>query len=166
MKFILHLPLKKKPPLKPAASHPIFPTSMIPHVSPFCQSLIPFAVDLWYNGHVVNSQNSLFHTEGGEFPLSELEILVSFIVSVAAGIATHYICKWLDRHKWRQQPKNESPRSCNSGGFPYARWAISIVVSFTFSIPHRLWIFQVSVPIFIIRTSEISIQKVLYFLLP
>ncbi len=25
-------------------------------------------------------------------------ILLSFIVSVAAGIATYYICKWLDRH--------------------------------------------------------------------
>ena len=84
---------------KPAAAHPIFLTSIIPHISPLCQSPIPFAVDLCYNGHVVNSQISLFHTEGGEFPLSELEILVSFIVSVAAGIATHYICKWLDRHK-------------------------------------------------------------------
>ena len=60
---------------------------------------LSFLVDLWYNGHVVNFPNSLFHTEGGEFPLSELEILVSFVVSVAAGIATHYICKWLDRHK-------------------------------------------------------------------
>ena len=25
-------------------------------------------------------------------------ILVSFFVSVAAGIACYYICKWLDRH--------------------------------------------------------------------
>ena len=118
MKFILHLPLKKKLPLKPVASHPIFLTSIIPHISPLCQSPIPFAVDLWYNGHVVNSQNSLFHTEGGEFPLSELEILVSFIVSVAAGIATHYICKWLDRHKWRQQPKMKAPGVAAPGAFP------------------------------------------------
>lgn len=25
-------------------------------------------------------------------------ILTNFIVSVAAGIACYYICKWLDRH--------------------------------------------------------------------
>ncbi len=25
-------------------------------------------------------------------------VLVSFIVSVTAGIVTHYICKWLDSH--------------------------------------------------------------------
>ena len=25
-------------------------------------------------------------------------VLVSFIVSVMAGIVTHYICKWLDSH--------------------------------------------------------------------
>lgn len=27
-----------------------------------------------------------------------LSILVSFFVSVAAGIVGYYICKWLDRH--------------------------------------------------------------------
>lgn len=27
-----------------------------------------------------------------------MSILTNFIVSVAAGIACYYICKWLDRH--------------------------------------------------------------------
>lgn len=27
-----------------------------------------------------------------------LEILISFLVSVAAGIISYYVCKWLDRH--------------------------------------------------------------------
>ncbi len=26
-----------------------------------------------------------------------LEILISFLVSVAAGIISYYVCKWLDR---------------------------------------------------------------------
>ena len=27
-----------------------------------------------------------------------MEYFIGFFVSVAAGIASHYICKWLDRH--------------------------------------------------------------------
>lgn len=27
-----------------------------------------------------------------------MDILIAFLVSVAAGIAANYICKWLDRH--------------------------------------------------------------------
>jgi capsular polysaccharide biosynthesis protein len=27
-----------------------------------------------------------------------LEIIIGFVVSVAAGIVSYYICKWLDRH--------------------------------------------------------------------
>ncbi|MET3749978.1 hypothetical protein ABID24_001213 [Blautia caecimuris] len=27
------------------------------------------------------------------------EIIISFLVSVTAGIASYYICKWLDRNK-------------------------------------------------------------------
>lgn len=27
-----------------------------------------------------------------------MEILLSFLASVVAGIAAYYICKWLDRH--------------------------------------------------------------------
>ena len=69
---------------------------MIPHVSPFCQSPISFAVDLWYNGYAVNFSDSLFYAEGGELPLSVYDIVISFFVSVAAGIATYYICKGLD----------------------------------------------------------------------
>ena len=43
--------------------------------------------------------NSLAHptpaTGGGE----HMAILIAFLVSVAAGITCHYICKWLDRRK-------------------------------------------------------------------
>lgn len=27
-----------------------------------------------------------------------MEIFLSFVVSVAAGVVSYYICKWLDRH--------------------------------------------------------------------
>lgn len=36
----------------------------------------------------------IWQQKGGE----SMEILLSFLVSVAAGIAAYYICKWLDRH--------------------------------------------------------------------
>ncbi len=32
--------------------------------------------------------------EGGE----SMELLITFLVSVVAGIVAYYICKWLDRH--------------------------------------------------------------------
>ena len=41
----------------------------------------------------------IWQQKGGE----RMEILLSFIVSVAAGIATYYICKWLDRHARKEQ---------------------------------------------------------------
>ena len=34
------------------------------------------------------------YEEGGE---GLMEIITAFLVSVAAGIVTYYICKWLDR---------------------------------------------------------------------
>lgn len=34
-------------------------------------------------------------TEGGDY----MVILISFIVSVGAGVVSHYICKWLDRSR-------------------------------------------------------------------
>ncbi len=27
-----------------------------------------------------------------------MQLIIGFLVSVVAGIASHYICKWLDRH--------------------------------------------------------------------
>ena len=32
-----------------------------------------------------------------------MDIIISFLVSVAAGVAPYYICKWLDRHDRREQ---------------------------------------------------------------
>ena len=32
-----------------------------------------------------------------------MELLISFLMSVAAGIAAYYICKWLDRHHHKEQ---------------------------------------------------------------
>ena len=73
---------------KPAASQPVFLTSIIPHISPLCQSLISFPVDLWYNGHAVDS----LQQRGG----ARMEYLISFLISVGASIVAYYICKWLD----------------------------------------------------------------------
>ena len=35
----------------------------------------------------------------------DLEILTSFLVSVAAGIAAYYICKWFDRDDNGNEPR-------------------------------------------------------------
>ena len=37
-----------------------------------------------------------FRRKGGA---SAVNIIIAFMVSVAAGVVTHYICKWLDGHK-------------------------------------------------------------------
>ena len=31
--------------------------------------------------------------------VSAMNIIIAFLVSVTAGVVTHYICKWLDGHK-------------------------------------------------------------------
>ncbi|WP_207646214.1 hypothetical protein [Pseudobutyrivibrio sp. ACV-2] len=41
--------------------------------------------------------------EGG---VSTLDVVVAFLVSVMAGIACHYICKWLDRDESGNEPKD------------------------------------------------------------
>jgi len=28
-----------------------------------------------------------------------MEMMIAFLVSIAAGIVSHYICKWLDWHR-------------------------------------------------------------------
>ena len=33
--------------------------------------------------------------------------IVTFILSVAAGVASHYICKWLDKIMSDNQPKSK-----------------------------------------------------------
>jgi len=33
---------------------------------------------------------------------ADMSVLSSFLVSVVAGIAAYYICKWLDRHDKEQ----------------------------------------------------------------
>lgn len=47
----------------------------------------------WYNVPAVPPYT--WQQEGG----ARMEILLSFLVSVAAGVAAYYICKWLDRHR-------------------------------------------------------------------
>lgn len=32
-----------------------------------------------------------------------MDIIISFLVSVTAGIAAYYICKWLDRYDHKEQ---------------------------------------------------------------
>jgi hypothetical protein len=46
---------------------------------------------LWYSGNA-----ALLHS-GSRGEVEMLEILISFLVSVAAGIISYYVCKWLDR---------------------------------------------------------------------
>ena len=38
-----------------------------------------------------------------------MEILISLLVSVMAGVAVHYICKWLDGNSSDNQPKKNPP---------------------------------------------------------
>ena len=48
------------------------------------------------------------------------EILVTFLVSVLAGVVSYYICKWLDSNSpngTAHRNEQESPQSCNSEGF-------------------------------------------------
>lgn len=48
-------------------------------------------VEIWYNG---GAGLRYLQQEGGE----QMEVLIGFCVSVAAGIVSTYICRWLDRH--------------------------------------------------------------------
>lgn len=41
--------------------------------------------------------------EGG---VSTLDVVVAFLVSVMAGMACHYICKWLDGDDTGNEPKD------------------------------------------------------------
>lgn len=36
---------------------------------------------------------------GNRKGVNTVEFIIGFLVSVVAGIASHYICKWLDRHR-------------------------------------------------------------------
>ena len=46
-----------------------------------------------YNSNVTASQT------GDRKEVPAVEILLSLIVSVVAGVISHFICKWLDGHK-------------------------------------------------------------------
>lgn len=39
--------------------------------------------------------------------------ILSLAISVAANILSYFVCKWLDKRKWQQQPDkpNETPGS-------------------------------------------------------
>lgn len=47
-----------------------------------------------------------------------MELFVSFVLSVAAGVVSNYISKWLDgKHKdSKHSQREEPPWSCNSEG--------------------------------------------------
>lgn len=45
-----------------------------------------------------NLPAALLHT-GNRKEVCGLEILTSFLVSLAAGIVGYFVCKWLDRHR-------------------------------------------------------------------
>ena len=52
--------------------------------------LLSFFVGMWYNKFVTAS-----YTGTGR-GVSVMEIMLSFIISVTAGVVAYYICKWLD----------------------------------------------------------------------
>lgn len=54
----------------------------------FFSNKLDFIAFVGYDIHAVDS----FRQEGGDF----VEIFVTFILSVLAGVAANYICKWLD----------------------------------------------------------------------
>ena len=37
-----------------------------------------------------------------------MDLAISFLVSVAAGIVAHYVCKWLDRDGTGDQPEDQA----------------------------------------------------------
>lgn len=41
--------------------------------------------------------NLLAEPSGNREEVNEMELIFSFVVSVIAGVVSHYICKWLDR---------------------------------------------------------------------
>ena len=49
-----------------------------------------------------------------------MEVLVSFLISVLAGVISYYICKWLDGNTQTASPK-ENPRGCLLWGFRFMR---------------------------------------------
>lgn len=38
----------------------------------------------------------LADSSGNRGEVNEMELVISFVISVIAGVVTHYICKWLD----------------------------------------------------------------------
>ena len=56
--------------------------------SSFLSNNLAKSVKLWYTVRAVDS----FQQEGGVL----VDILIAFLVSVAAGVVSYYVCKWLD----------------------------------------------------------------------
>ena len=54
---------------------------------------LPEEIDV-YKRQLTVLSNRYPATGGGE----HMEIVISFLVTVAAGVTCHLICKWLDRH--------------------------------------------------------------------
>lgn len=58
-----------------------------------------------------------------------MDYFISFIISVMAGIVSYFICKWLDRNKYDNQPTyciimmQEPPEAATSGG-SFSIWII------------------------------------------
>lgn len=55
-----------------------------------CKLPIPFSVVICYSMPVVTPNPT---TERGVY---RLDLMISFLVSVMAGVTSYYICKWLD----------------------------------------------------------------------
>ena len=49
-----------------------------------------------------------------------MEYFLSFVVTVAAGTAVYYICKWLDRHKKDKADQHEYHRKGSASNTPFS----------------------------------------------
>lgn len=80
-----------------------------------------------------------------------MNILISFIISVMAGIVCHYICKWLGSDEEDNQPK-EKPRVATSGFFTLSDWTL---ISFCLGILYAYAKFQCNIRFFILISAFI-----------
>ena len=63
-----------------------------------------------------------------------MDYLITLLVSVAADVVSHFICKWLDKYdKNRKAEKGKPPWSCSSeGAFPLGVKPMDYLYTFCF----------------------------------
>ena len=68
-------------------------------------------------------------------------ILTNFLVAVAAQVAAHFLCKWLERHRKGKKAQKEPSRSCNSERALFCAWiqwnVLTNFLPLVYAIPHK-----------------------------